>query len=212
MTDLCPHGDKTWRCPTCCLLELRRNLPRLEQAVSVRDKTGGSGPRPAFGSREPINSSALAVLQDIRKAGGLDSVEAQLSTLRDPARLGDLRRQLRQWRSRTALVLHDALAPYQLVWPVHGPILDKTGQPLLDEHGQAREGWRDKPIPCPVVTVDGDCNAGLSVHRDDDPDSPDYGKASLIRCQRDDTHEWPLAHGGWLRLGVLLGGTIGATA
>lgn len=207
----CPHGDKQWRCPTCCLLELRRNLPRLDQAVSVRDKTVGGGPRPAFGSREPINVSALALLQDIRKAGGCNGIEHNLATISDPEGLAALRKSLRGWRSRSALILRDALAPYELVWPVHGPRTNKNGEPLRNDHGVQVEGWQDRPVLCPVVNDEGDCASPLLVHREDDPGSVDYGKATVIRCRRHDDHEWPLAHGGWLRLGVLLGGTMGET-
>lgn len=191
---LCPHGDRDWRCPTCCLAELRRNHPRLMLAVQVRDKTGGSGGRTPFGSREPINVGALALLQDVMAAGGLDRVEEQLATRRDPALLAALRKQVRQWRSRSALILKDALAPYPLTWDTHST--NDKGEPTVVT----------RPIPCPVVTAEGNCPGTLDVHRDNDPASLDFGKAAVIRCNRDDDHEWTLQAGGWLRLGVLLGG------
>lgn len=203
MTDeTCDHGDKPWRCPVCCLAELRRNLPKLEQAVTNAESAKGGGGRPGFGSRTPPGFSlpALSLLREIRDAGGLDIVEAQLNTLRDPERLTAVRRSLRQWRSRAALVLQDALAPYPLTWDT----------PVTAEDGTARVETR--PIPCPVVDEDGDCAGPLMVHRDNNERSPDFGKSTVIRCGYDDDHEWPLASGGWLRLGVLLGGTMGETA
>lgn len=190
----CPHGDKEWRCPICCLAALRRDLPRLHRAVSVRDKTGTLGGRSAFGSREPINTSALSLLQDIDHAGGLDYIERELNTLRDPQRLGPLRRHVRQYRSRCALILHDALAPYPLTWDTPG--VDDDGKPIVET----------KPIPCPVVNDIGSCDAPLMVHRENDYRSEHFGKAAVIRCRIDDEHEWTLANAGWLRLGVLLGG------
>jgi hypothetical protein len=194
MTATCSHGDRDWRCPTCCLLNLRRDLHRLELAVSVRDKSSAQGGRSIFGSREPINLPALALLQDIHRAGGLDYVERQLNTLRDPAVLADLRTGLRRWRSRAALVLRDALAPYPLTWDTPG--LDDTGRPTVVT----------RPIPCPVIDQIGTCDGPLHVHRENEQTSADYGKPAVIRCPRDDSHEWTLAQGGWLRLGVLLGG------
>jgi hypothetical protein len=192
----CPHGDKTWRCPTCCLADLRRDLRRLEAAVSDRDKSTPGGGRSVFGSREPINLPALALIQDIQQAGGLDYVERQLNTLRDPVLLRDLRKNLRQWRSRAALVLRDALAPYPLTWDTDST--DDNGNPTVVT----------APILCPVVDEYGSCNSPLLVHRDNDPVSDDYGKPAVIRCRKDDTHEWPMADRGWLRLGVLLGGVV----
>lgn len=211
--DVCDHGDKPWRCPTCCLAELRRNLPRLEKAVRGATRGNANSGSPGFGSRVPagFSVSAFALLQDIRQHGGLDIIEAQLTTLRDPERLEQIRRTLRQWRSRASLILSDALAPYPLRWPVYGPLWNPDGTPVLNDDGQQQDGWRDQDIPCPVVSDDGDCAAPLLVHRDNDPDSPNFGKPESIRCRRDDTHEWTLAHGGWLRLGVLLGGTVNGT-
>jgi hypothetical protein len=200
---LCPHADKEWRCTTCCIAELRRNHTRLTAAVSVRNKTGNDGPRPAFGSREPINVSALALLQDLGQHGGTDGLEAKLATTRDPNALRDLQRQVRQYRSRSALILHDALAPYPMLWPVEETVTDKAT-------GEQKQVWKDRPIPCPVIDEDGPCGGDLMVHRDDDPASPNFGKAAVIVCRSDDEHEWTLAHGGWLRLGVLLGGEVGA--
>lgn len=191
----CPHGDKTWRCPICCLADLRRDLPRLRTAVRHTQK-GSSGGRSAFGSRVPagFGTAALALLQDITQAGGLDYIERELNTLRDLERLQQLRRHVRQYRSRAALILHDALAPYPLTWDT--PSTSQAGETVVET----------RPIPCPVVDDIGDCGAPLLVHRDNDPDSEDYGKAAVIRCKRDDDHEWTLANAGWLRLGVLLGG------
>lgn len=209
--DLCPHGDKDWRCVICCLASLRRDHQRLTRAVRTRDKSGSDGPRPAFASKEPINLGALALLQDIAKTGGLDRIEAQLNTLRDPEPLRELQTKVRKYRSRCALVLKDALAPYPLTWAVYGPRTSPGGRPVLNSDGQQVDGWQDTPIPCPVVNEHGDCAAPLLVHRDNDPDSKHYGKAAVIRCKRDDDHEWQLAHGGWLTLGVLLGGTMGET-
>jgi hypothetical protein len=199
--DRCPHGDKDWRCPTCCIAEIRRNQPRLHRAVSIREKTGGSeGTARFFASREPINVPAYALLQDLNRAGGATGLEQALSTLRDPSRLAEVRRTLRQLRSRLALVLHDALAPYPLTWDT----------PTIDQHG--RRTIETKPIPCPVVNENGDCGGPLHVHRDNDPHSEHYGKPAVIRCKHNDDHEWTLAHGGWLNLGVLLGGQIGGAA
>ena len=180
---LCPHGDRDWRCPTCCLMDLRRDYSRLVQAVTEAEKGTGGG-RSSFGSRVPagFGTAALALLQDINARGGLDYIERELNTLRDPEPLGLLRRNVRQYRSRAALILHDALAPYPLLWP------DNT------------------PVACPVVNDEGDCAGGLLVHRDNQPASPDYGKAAVIRCRAHDDHEWTVADAGWLRLGVLLGG------
>ncbi len=192
--DVCPHGDKPWRCPTCCLAELRRKLPRVETAVRVRDKTGGGSSGGVFGSRIEINTDAFALLQDIRKAGGLDKIEADLNTLRAPRPLNELRRTVRQWRSRCDLILRDATAPFPLTWDVPG--LDKQGLPILTT----------KTILCPVVNEHGDCGGELHVHRDDDPKSLTFSSPDLIRCRRNDDHEWTIKHGGWLRLGVLLGG------
>lgn len=195
MTDLCPHGDKDWRCPTCCLAELRRNTPRLEKAVRNADKTiSGGSSSPGFGSRVPagFSVSAFSLLQDIRQHGGLDIIEKQLNTMRDPERLTALRKTLRQWRSRASLILRDALAPYPLTWDTPVPQQDGTDR------------IENRPVPCPVVDEYGDCGHPLLVHRDNDPGSPNYGKAAVIRCRARDDHEWPLAHGGWLRLGVLL--------
>jgi hypothetical protein len=189
--DLCPHQDKPWRCITCCLKALRNDLPRLQRAVKNAEKNNQTGSNPGFGSRVPagFSVSALALVQDLEQAGGLDRIEQQLNTLRDPELLRDLQRHVRQWRSRCALILRDALAPYTLTWSV-----------------RERDGWRDRPIPCPVVNEYGDCAAPLIVHRDNNPESASYGKPQTIRCRTNDDHEWPLAHGGWLRLGVLLGG------
>lgn len=200
---LCPHGDKDWRCATCCIAELRRNHTRLEAAVSIRDRGRPVGPRPGFASREPINVSALALLQDLKQHGGPTGLEQQLATTTDPQTLTDLRRKVRQYRSRSSLILHDALAPYPLLWPVEVTVTD-------EQTGQPKTVVKDKPITCPVIDEDGTCAGDLFVHRDDDPASADYGKAAVIVCRRDDEHEWTLKAGGWLRLGVLLGGTVGA--
>jgi hypothetical protein len=199
--DRCPHGDKDWRCPVCCIAEIRRNLPRLERAVAVREKTGDSeGAARFFASRELINVAAYALLQDLNRAGGPTGLEHALNTLRDPARLAEVKREVRQLRSRLALILRDALAPYPLTWDTSST--DHDGRRTVET----------KPIPCPVVDQDGDCAGPLYVHRDNDPDSDDYGKPAVIRCKHDDDHEWTLAHGGWLKLGVLLGGEIGGVA
>lgn len=181
--DLCPHQDRDWRCPVCCLQSLRRDLPRLQRAIRQNEKTSGGGSL-TFGSRVPagFGTAALALVQDITAAGGLDYIERQLNTLRDHAPLSLLKRSVRQYRSRCALILHDALAPYPLLWP------DNTA------------------VTCPVVDEFGSCDQPLAVHRDNDPRSEHYGKAAVIRCRRDDDHEWTVADAGWLRLGVLLGG------
>jgi hypothetical protein len=211
MTDTrCPHGDREHRCPTCCLLALRKYMPALDRAVSIRDKAPGSGPRPAFGSREPINTSAFALLQDINRAGGLNTVEHHLHVLRDPELRG-LERNVRQWRSRASLILRLATAPYPVLWPTLVPVV-RAGKPVLDGRGQPRLELRDRPVPCPVVLEEGDCAAPLRVHRDDDPESPSFTRPELIRCARYEDHEWTLAHGGWLRLGSLLGGQLGGAA
>lgn len=183
MNLLCAHGDKEWRCPTCCLMHLRRDLPRLKDAVQnhQRGLGGGSG---AFGSRVPtgFGTAAFALLQDITQAGGLDYIERDLNTLLDHERLQALRRDVRQYRSRCALILHDALAPFPLLWPNNDPVL------------------------CPVVDERGSCNAELLVHRDNDQHSDNFGQAAVIRCRYDDDHEWSAIRGDWLRLGVLFGG------
>lgn len=206
--DKCPHGDKDWRCPTCCLAELRRNHPRLVAAVRNRDQGGPGGGKAVFGSRVPINDGALALLQDIAAAGGLDSIEGALNTLRDPARLAAVKTNLRKWRSRCSLVLKDSTAPYPLLWPDWVPARDAKGQPVLEPDGEPKMVLKDKPVACPVVSDEGDCAGDLMVHRDDDDDSPNLGKPSAIVCRRDDDHAWTLANRGWLRLGVLLGGTV----
>ena len=195
MTSLCPHGDKDWRCPVCCILSLRRDLRRLERAVRANEKSTGGGAS-SFGSRVPtgFGVAALALLQDINTAGGLDYIERQLNTLTDPEALADMRKKVRQYRSRCALILHDALAPYPLTWDTPGTT--QTGEEIVET----------KPVPCPVVHELGQCGADLMVHRDNDPKSEDYGKAAIIRCRHNDDHEWTLRNAGWLRLGVLLGG------
>ena len=183
MTELCPHHDREWRCPVCCLASLRRDLPRLRSAVRNNEK-GAAGGSSSFGSRVPtgFGTAAYSLLQDIQARGGLDYIERELNTLSEPQPLNDLRRNVRQYRSRCALILHDALAPYPLLWP------------------------DNSVIGCPVVDEYGTCAAPLKVHRDNDAGSEHYGKAAIIRCQRTDDHEWTVAHAGWLRLGVLLGG------
>jgi hypothetical protein len=193
----CPHRDKPWRCVTCCLAALRRDLPRLERAVTVRldgaeraDYVRGGMP-----SWELINLNARALIQDIERAGGLDQIEAKLNTYRDPDALADLRRHVRQWRSRAALILADVLAPVPLMWDAE---VDGTIKTI--------------PVLCPVVSDQGDCHGSLRYHRDDDPNSDYYERRAIIRCARDDDHEWHIRHGGWLRLGVLLGGTMGGAA
>ena len=190
--DRCPHDDKPWRCVPCCLAELRRSVPLLTRAVRVRDKGGQDGPRPGFASRPPINVAAFALLQDIKQAGGTDGLEATVNTVSDPNELYETRRLIRQYRSRAALVLHEALAPYPLLWP------------YIETTASGEEVTRNKPIGCPVTSEDGQCQGALMVHRDNDPASPNYGKAAVIRCQVDDEHEWAWAFGGWLRLGAML--------
>lgn len=192
---LCPHGDRDWRCPVCCLADLRRDLPRLQRAVRQNEKGTGGGSR-GFASRVPtgFGTAALALIQDINARGGLDYIERQLNTVRDPEPLALLRRHVRQYRSRAALILHDALAPYPLTWDTPG--VNRDGDPIVET----------KPIPCPVVDITGSCGAALLVHRDNNPKSEHYGMAAVIQCQRDEDHAWTLEAGGWLRLGVLLGG------
>lgn len=191
---LCDHGDKDWHCTVCCLAYLRQNLPRVEKAVRNRDKTsqGGGSSRPASGSREQINVGAFALLQDVAREGGTNGLERNLATLHEPER-ADTARLVRQFRSRCALVLKDALAPFPLTWDAKD--VDENGNPI-----------RNKPVLCPVVNENGDCGGQLYVHRDDQPTSPNYGKAAIIVCRNDDEHAWPMADGGWLRLGVLFGG------
>jgi hypothetical protein len=198
--DLCPHGDKDWRCTICCIANLRRDTPRLQKAVRVRDTASMDGPRPGFTSRPPINIAALALLQDLTRLGGPDGIEHTLNTMRDPQIIADIERRTRQYRSRAALILHDALAPYPLTWDTPG--VDADGQDIVET----------KPVPCPVVSEYGDCGGPLMVHRDGDETSDNYGKAAVIVCRLKDDHEWPLAHGGWLRLGVLLGGRMDGVA
>lgn len=190
----CPHGDKQWRCPTCCLAELRRKMPRVERAISNREKTGGSSGKSVFGSRMEINTSAMALVQDISRAGGLDKIEADLNTLTESLTLNQLRRSVRQWRSRCDLVLREVTAPYDLTWDVHET--DSDGNHHI----------RTRPILCPVVNEHGDCAGKLQVHRDDDQDSATFGREQTITCRNADDHTWGIQYGGWLRLGVLLGG------
>lgn len=190
----CPHGDKDWRCPICCLAELRRKLPRIEAAVTARDKTGSSSGRSVFGSRMEINTSALALLQDVSAAGGLNTVEHHLNTLIDNLALNQLKRNVRQWRSRCNLILKEATAPYDLTWDVPGT--DKDGNPTV----------RTETILCPVVNEHGDCAGRLQVYRDNDPKSATFMRPQTITCRNDDDHTWGVHYGGWMRLGVLLGG------
>jgi hypothetical protein len=197
---LCAHGDKEWRCTICCVAYLRRNETRLRRTVRTRTSGTGDGPRPPFGSREPININAHDLIQDLNSHGGTDGLEHKLNTYRDPQALATLQRQTRQYRSRCALILRDAVAPYPLTWDT--PTVDSDGHPTV----------RTLPIGCPVVSEHGGCPGELYVHADPDPLSPHYGKAAVIQCHTDDDHEWTLAAGGWLRLGVLLGGRLDDTA
>lgn len=187
----CPHKDKPWRCIPCCISALWRDVPRLERAIRNQERAGNDGPRPGFGSREPINLAAYALLQDLGRHGGVGGLDNALHTLRDPARLNELRRRTRQYRSRASLILHEALAPYPLRWPVDQP--DGT--------------CKDEDVPCPVIDDEGTCGGQLLIHRNTDSTSGTYGKPLTIVCRYDDTHEWA-AGLGWLRLGVLLGGRL----
>lgn len=200
---LCPHHDKDWRCIVCCLAYLRRNTHILDRAVQTSDRGRTDGPRPPFGSREPINVSALALVQDLNQHGGTNGLEHKANTYRDPQAHADIKRRIRQFRSRCALILGDALAPYPLTWDT--PVTRETD-------GQTVHTVETRPIGCPVVTADGPCTGELYVHADDDAGSANFGKAAVIVCHADDEHEWTLASGGWLRLGVLLGGRMDGAA
>lgn len=191
-TDLCAHMVKEARCVICSLAELRRQLPELHRAVTGPREVGPAADFTKGGERswEPINLAALSLLQDIDARNGLDAVEAALNTTTDPERLREVQRDVRIWRSRCVLILGLALAPYPLRWDRRKP------------DGSVEE----VDVLCPVVNDTGDCGGTLRVHRDNDPNSEHYARAAVIICTRDDDHEWPLRHGGWLRLGVLLGG------
>ncbi len=188
----CAHDDRLNRCVICALAELRRNLQALDAAVTgLRDKTTSSDyVRGGAPSWEPINLAALSLLQDIRDAGGLNHVEATLNTSLRPRQADNLQKDVRQWRNRAALILGQALAPYVLLW-------DQT-----DENGSTRT----IPVACPVIDEHGECGAPLRVHREQDPTQPNYSRPVTVTCTRRDDHDWPISHGGVLRLGVLLGG------
>jgi hypothetical protein len=180
----CSHGDRPLRCGICALMELRQAVDRIHIAVTdPRAVTGGSDfVRGGAPSWEPINLAALSLLQDIRAAGGLTLVEATMRSTVAPESAAVAVRQVVGWRNRAHLILGTALAAYALLWPDNTAVL------------------------CPVIDEHGECAAPLKVHREQDPDHPSYGRPALVQCARDHDHNWPLAYGGWLRLGVLLGG------
>jgi hypothetical protein len=190
--ETCAHGVKEARCVVCALAELRRRLPEVTRAVAGAREVGPAAEFTSGGapSWEPINLAAMSLLQDINADGGLDAVEAALNTVTDPERLRVLQRNVRIWRSRATLILGLALAPYPLRWDRR-----KTDGTVETVN-----------VLCPVVDDQGDCGGILRVHRDNDPSSEHYGRAAVIICTHDDEHDWPMREGGWLRLGVLLGG------
>lgn len=190
--EICAHGVKEARCTICALAELRRRLPDLSRAVAGAREVGPAAEYTSGGapSWEPINLSALSLLQDIDAKGGLNTVEASLNTLTDPEQHRALSRDVRIWRARCTLILGLALAPYPLRWD------RRTSSGTVETVN----------VLCPVINDQGDCGGILRVHRDNDPASEHYGRAAVIICTLTDDHDWPLRDGGWLRLGVLLGG------
>lgn len=195
MSLTCPHGQKDWACTTCCLLDLKDRLDLIEQAVTAQRKAGSSGGFVTGGTRswEPINLSALALTQDIAKAGGLRGAEQTILRGTDP----DMPKQVRSWRSRARLILGEALAPYPLLWTAVITVKNN------------RWAWHNPPVTCPVTDHTGTCPGTLLVHYDDQPYSPTYGQRHTVKCTRDDQHQWS---GGieWMRLGLLFGGVQAA--
>ena len=193
------------------LTDLARTLPRLEVALTMRDRTTAptgfvTGGAPSW---ELISLGVEAVLSEIRR--GCDEWEDTFrlyarpywhrpTSRRLPERLAafvaaldaapdaladlaeGLDRQAAGWQRRAAVVLGEAWAPYGLLWPSGAPV----GCPVV--------GWAGTS---PVFRVE-PCTGVLRVHRDDDTGTP-----ARITCKADRTHTWA-AGPDWLRLGRML--------
>lgn len=92
---------------------------------------------------------------------------------------------------RAKVILGDAFAAYT-------PLVRTT----------VNENERGKPVQCPRhlprLTELVRCPGVLQVHRESDPRSIDYAKATVVRCSHDRNHEWFRQGGGYLRLRVEL--------
>jgi hypothetical protein len=177
---LCVHGQAHKDCPWCALSRIRGSFTPLAALVTAGRSTtrtlGGTrhGGTPSW---EPVDIGALALLQDLQRAP-LATLEHDLA---DEAAAPAAARVLRRLDERCQQVIGHAQRPYR---------------PLISS-----DGGRGKPVPCPARDA---CSGVLEVHRENDTQRSDFGRPTVIRCSKNDQHEWDFRNGGFLRLRVAL--------
>lgn len=213
---ICKHNENLDDCLPCSFSELHDVLESLQLAVTalrgsaVRNSyiTGGTP------SWEPLNLSAMSLLQDIVSQGRsllLGRRQDDSSTANDvlwllehqAERFGAgheitaaTRRKVESWRHRADAILERSKAPFALLGD-HA-FIDRTG----------RKRHTSIHVSCPVVDpkVERPCIGKLYVHPAEALRA-EWGEGAAITCNRDRTHTWSKAAGGWVRLAVLLDDT-----